>query len=131
MRRRSQVTRAVDAVVIGPYDLSGSFGIPGQIESSQVVESIASVQAICKAGRQAMRDFCGDGGEGEGVCRGRFRSDRCGDGLQRSAGRLQSCARRPPVSVAPNLFDKHGNLPPEPRSSICPEKSSSAEVAVN
>ncbi len=40
---------AVDAVVIGPYDLSGSFGIPGQIESTQVVESIATVQALCKA----------------------------------------------------------------------------------
>jgi len=39
---------AVDAVVIGPYDLSGSFGIPGKIESSQVVEGIASVLAICK-----------------------------------------------------------------------------------
>jgi 2-keto-3-deoxy-L-rhamnonate aldolase RhmA len=40
---------AVDAVVIGPYDLSGSFGIPGQIEAPQVMESIAKVQAICKA----------------------------------------------------------------------------------
>src|SRR6202042_1469001 len=40
---------AVDAVVIGPYDLSGSFGIPGQIDSPQVVESIAAVQALCKA----------------------------------------------------------------------------------
>jgi 2-keto-3-deoxy-L-rhamnonate aldolase RhmA len=39
---------AVDAVVIGPYDLSGSFGIPGKIESSQVVESISSVLAVCK-----------------------------------------------------------------------------------
>jgi 2-keto-3-deoxy-L-rhamnonate aldolase RhmA len=39
---------AVDAVVIGPYDLSGSFGIPGEIESSQVVESIAAVLTICK-----------------------------------------------------------------------------------
>jgi 2-keto-3-deoxy-L-rhamnonate aldolase RhmA len=39
---------AVDAVVIGPYDLSGSFGIPGKIESPQVVESIASVLTICK-----------------------------------------------------------------------------------
>jgi 2-keto-3-deoxy-L-rhamnonate aldolase RhmA len=38
----------VDAVVIGPYDLSGSFGIPGKIESSHVVESIASVLTICK-----------------------------------------------------------------------------------
>jgi 2-dehydro-3-deoxyglucarate aldolase/4-hydroxy-2-oxoheptanedioate aldolase len=39
---------AVDAVVIGPYDLSGSFGIPGKIESPQVVDSIASVLAVCK-----------------------------------------------------------------------------------
>jgi 2-keto-3-deoxy-L-rhamnonate aldolase RhmA len=39
---------AADAVVIGPYDLSGSFGIPGKIESLQVVEGIASVLAICK-----------------------------------------------------------------------------------
>lgn len=40
---------AVDAVVIGPYDLSGSFGIPGQIESPQVVEGIATVKELCKA----------------------------------------------------------------------------------
>jgi 2-keto-3-deoxy-L-rhamnonate aldolase RhmA len=39
---------AVDAVMIGPYDLSGSFGIPGMIESPQVVESIAAVFASCK-----------------------------------------------------------------------------------
>jgi 2-keto-3-deoxy-L-rhamnonate aldolase RhmA len=39
---------AVDAVVIGPYDLSGSFGIPGKIESPQVVESISAVLALCK-----------------------------------------------------------------------------------
>ncbi len=40
---------AVDAVMIGPYDMSGSMGIPGQIEAPQVVEGIARVQAICKA----------------------------------------------------------------------------------
>jgi 2-keto-3-deoxy-L-rhamnonate aldolase RhmA len=40
---------AVDAVVIGPYDLSGSMGIPGQIEAPQVIESIARVQTCCKA----------------------------------------------------------------------------------
>jgi 2-dehydro-3-deoxyglucarate aldolase/4-hydroxy-2-oxoheptanedioate aldolase len=41
---------AVDAVVIGPYDLSGSFGIPGKIESPQVLESIADILARCKKG---------------------------------------------------------------------------------
>lgn len=39
---------AVDAVLVGPYDLSGSFGIPGEIESTQVVEAIASVQTLCR-----------------------------------------------------------------------------------
>jgi 2-keto-3-deoxy-L-rhamnonate aldolase RhmA len=38
---------AVDAVIIGPYDLSGSFGIPGQIEVSEVVAAIAEVRAVC------------------------------------------------------------------------------------
>ena len=40
---------AVDAVVIGPYDLSGSFGLPGQIDSPQVVDAIARVQKVCEA----------------------------------------------------------------------------------
>ncbi|MGA9587308.1 MAG: aldolase/citrate lyase family protein [Terracidiphilus sp.] len=39
---------AVDAVMIGPYDMSGSLGALGKIESSQVVESIAAVLATCK-----------------------------------------------------------------------------------
>lgn len=38
---------AVDAVIIGPYDLSGSFRIPGRIESLQVADSVASVQVLC------------------------------------------------------------------------------------
>jgi 2-keto-3-deoxy-L-rhamnonate aldolase RhmA len=39
---------AVDAVVIGPYDLSGSLGIPGEIEAPQVIESIRKVQELAK-----------------------------------------------------------------------------------
>ncbi|HKF49290.1 MAG TPA: aldolase/citrate lyase family protein [Terracidiphilus sp.] len=39
---------AVDAVLIGPYDLSGSLGIPGQIEAPAVVEGISDVQSICR-----------------------------------------------------------------------------------
>jgi 2-keto-3-deoxy-L-rhamnonate aldolase RhmA len=39
---------AIDAVIIGPYDLSGSLGIPGEIESPRVVESIASVFALAR-----------------------------------------------------------------------------------
>jgi 2-keto-3-deoxy-L-rhamnonate aldolase RhmA len=38
---------AVDAVIIGPYDLSGSFGIPGQVEAPEVVQAIAQVRRLC------------------------------------------------------------------------------------
>lgn len=38
---------AVDAVLIGPYDLSGSYGIPGQVDAPQVRDSIARVLALC------------------------------------------------------------------------------------
>lgn len=38
----------VDAVIIGPYDLSSSFGQPGQIDSLHVATGIASVLALCK-----------------------------------------------------------------------------------
>jgi 2-keto-3-deoxy-L-rhamnonate aldolase RhmA len=50
---------AVDAVIIGPYDLSGSFGIPGQIDSRQVIDGIASVLAICKQAGKPCGIFAG------------------------------------------------------------------------
>ena len=43
---------AVDAVLIGPYDLSASFGIPGQVDARQVLEGIAEVQALCTSARK-------------------------------------------------------------------------------
>jgi len=42
----------VDAIIIGPYDLSGSFGKLGQIHDSQVQEAIETVHKACK--KQAM-----------------------------------------------------------------------------
>src|SRR5271165_1628277 len=39
---------AVDGVIIGPYDLSASFGIPGQVEAPQVIEAIARVRGLCR-----------------------------------------------------------------------------------
>jgi len=39
---------AVDAVIVGPYDLSSSYGIPGQVESPQVAGSISAVLGLCK-----------------------------------------------------------------------------------
>jgi 2-keto-3-deoxy-L-rhamnonate aldolase RhmA len=39
---------AVDAVVIGPYDLSASLGVPGEIGAPQVTAAIARVHALCR-----------------------------------------------------------------------------------
>jgi 2-keto-3-deoxy-L-rhamnonate aldolase RhmA len=50
---------AVDAVIIGPYDLSGSFGIPGQVDSPLVTESIVSVLALCKEAGKPCGIFAG------------------------------------------------------------------------
>jgi 2-keto-3-deoxy-L-rhamnonate aldolase RhmA len=38
----------VDAVLIGPYDMSASFGVPGQVEAPQVVDGITKVQMLCR-----------------------------------------------------------------------------------
>lgn len=38
----------VDGVMVGPYDLSGSMGIPGQLEHPKVKEAIQSVSRKCK-----------------------------------------------------------------------------------
>jgi 2-keto-3-deoxy-L-rhamnonate aldolase RhmA len=39
---------AVDGVIIGPYDLSGSLGVPGQVDAPQVVDGISTVQDLCQ-----------------------------------------------------------------------------------
>ena len=38
----------VDGVMIGPYDLSGSYGVPGQLDNSLVKEACNKVIDICK-----------------------------------------------------------------------------------
>lgn len=41
----------IDGVMIGPYDISGSYGVPGQVEHPKVVEASKKVIAACeKAG---------------------------------------------------------------------------------
>jgi 2-keto-3-deoxy-L-rhamnonate aldolase RhmA len=39
---------AIDAIIIGPYDLSGSFGIPRQVDAPEVVAAIAEVRELCR-----------------------------------------------------------------------------------
>lgn len=43
---------AVDAVIVGPYDLSGSFGVPGDVACAQVQAAIANIFNGCvRAGK--------------------------------------------------------------------------------
>lgn len=50
----------VDAILVGPYDLSGSFGIPGQINATQVSDGIARVLSLCKQARKPCGIFAAD-----------------------------------------------------------------------
>jgi 2-dehydro-3-deoxyglucarate aldolase len=44
---------AVDGVMIGPYDISGSLGIPGQLDHPRVQEACARVISACRRARKA------------------------------------------------------------------------------
>lgn len=39
----------VDAVLIGPYDLSASYGKPGQLDDPQIVDAVARIEACCRS----------------------------------------------------------------------------------
>lgn len=41
-------TDGIDGVIIGPYDLSGSMGYPGEYHRKEVKEGIAKVLRVCK-----------------------------------------------------------------------------------
>ncbi|MDX9743119.1 MAG: aldolase/citrate lyase family protein [Arcobacteraceae bacterium] len=42
------MTEGIDGVIIGPYDLSGSLGYPGEYHREEVKEGIAKVLRVCK-----------------------------------------------------------------------------------
>jgi 2-dehydro-3-deoxyglucarate aldolase/4-hydroxy-2-oxoheptanedioate aldolase len=50
----------VDAVFVGPYDLSASLGKPGRIQDADVREAIAAVRAACSRNKTAAGIFAGD-----------------------------------------------------------------------
>ena len=41
-------TPGIDAIIIGPYDLSGSLGHPGDFKRKEVQEAILEVEKVCK-----------------------------------------------------------------------------------
>ncbi len=50
----------VDAVFIGPYDLSASLGKPGRLQDADVREAVAAVAAACAARKVPVGIFSGD-----------------------------------------------------------------------
>ncbi len=50
----------IDAVFIGPYDLSASLGKPGRLQDADVREAVSAVAAACAARRVPVGLFCGD-----------------------------------------------------------------------
>ncbi len=38
----------IDGVIIGPYDLSGSLGIPGEFDNSKVISALSKFEKVCK-----------------------------------------------------------------------------------
>lgn len=42
------LTEGIDGVIIGPYDLSGSLGIPGNFKDEKVLSAINKVESKCK-----------------------------------------------------------------------------------
>lgn len=47
-------TPGIDGVIIGPYDLSGSLGTPGEYERKEVVEALSVFKKACIAGNKSM-----------------------------------------------------------------------------
>jgi len=50
----------IDAVLIGPYDLSGSMGLTGQVTHPEVQAAIEKVQAACRAREVPIGIFAAD-----------------------------------------------------------------------
>lgn len=50
--------QGIDAIIIGPYDMSGSYGKLGQIDDSEVQNAIATVRKACKSHNIPIGIFC-------------------------------------------------------------------------
>lgn len=55
----------IDAIIVGPYDLSGSCGVPGDIACDQVQQGIAAVLAACKRAGKPCGIFAADAAAGK------------------------------------------------------------------
>lgn len=47
-------TDGIDGIMIGPYDLSASMGIPGEYDKKEVKEALAKVETACKKMKKSL-----------------------------------------------------------------------------
>jgi 2-dehydro-3-deoxyglucarate aldolase len=46
--------QGIDGTIIGPYDLSGSMGIPGEYDKKEVKDAIKKIEAACKKYKKSL-----------------------------------------------------------------------------
>lgn len=47
-------TAGIDGIIIGPYDLSGSLGFPGEFQREEVKNALLKVESVCKKKKVSM-----------------------------------------------------------------------------
>ncbi|MFA6471921.1 MAG: aldolase/citrate lyase family protein [Candidatus Latescibacterota bacterium] len=52
--------KEIDGIFIGPYDLSTSMGIPGQVEDPRVIDKMEDIVARSKANNKFLGTYCQD-----------------------------------------------------------------------
>jgi len=50
--------QGIDAIFVGPYDLSGSMGLLGQVSTDKVLRAIEKVRTACAASKMPFGIFC-------------------------------------------------------------------------
>jgi len=57
--RKILSVKGIDVIFIGPYDLSQSLGITGQVDHPRVIKEMEHIVMISKKGKSSCRDLCG------------------------------------------------------------------------
>ena len=121
----------IDAVFVGPYDLSNSMGLVGQVNHPDVRAAIDKVRAACARTNSPMGIFCsyrragsqGDQGRREagGSRRGHFAHDEF--------GQIATGGRASELMASPAVTQRLGSRRPgaqRPREASLPARESSA-----
>jgi len=90
----------IDAIFVGPYDLSGSMGLLGQVSHVNVSDAIEKVRRACKTAKSPFGIFCSNGEQACGEIRMGAGMVAIGTDLLHMANSAQSVlqAARPPQS---------------------------------